>query len=153
MIQTALAAQAAGAEPHLVAAGLLHDIGYFLHPEAENSIEEGRNIEHEALGAAWLSRVFGEDVTAPIALHVDAKRYLCAAEADYFDRLSEASRLSLMTQGGPMNAGEMAAFAKRPAFQAALSLRRCDDLGKDLTMKTPPLEDFRGILETQLRRR
>ena len=153
MVQTAMAAQAVGAAPDLVAAALLHDIGYFLHPDAENSIEEGRNIEHEAIGAAWLSRAFGEDVTAPIALHVEAKRYLCAAEPDYFDRLSEASRLSLMTQGGPMNRQETEAFAKRPAFAAAVSLRRCDDLGKDPAMKTPPLEHFRALLETLLRQR
>ncbi|HUO94502.1 MAG TPA: HD domain-containing protein [Rhizomicrobium sp.] len=151
MVQSALAAEAAGAAQSLVVAALLHDIGYFLHPEAENSIEEGRNIEHEALGAAWLSRAFGSDVTAPIALHVEAKRYLCAAEPDYFDRLSEASRLSLMTQGGPMNREEREAFRKNPAFEAALSLRRCDDLGKDPFLETPPVEHFRALLEAQLR--
>ena len=60
--------------------------------------------------ADWYA-TFGPDVTAPIALHVEAKRYLCAVEPDYFDRLSEASRLSLATQGGAMTAAEAAAFA------------------------------------------
>ncbi len=43
-------------------------------------------------------------------LHVAAKRYLSASEAGYFDVLSEASKLSLRLQGGPMNAEEQAKF-------------------------------------------
>ena len=151
MLQAATFAQAMDAPQPVVAAALLHDIGYFLVPGSETSINEGRNIEHEALGAAWLSRAFGEDVTVPIAMHVEAKRYLCAAEASYFEQLSEASRLSLMTQGGIMRADEAAAFAKQPAFEAALILRRCDDRGKDAAMLTRPLGDFRDLLTASLR--
>jgi predicted HD phosphohydrolase len=153
MLQTATVARASGAQEHLIAAALLHDVGYFLHGDAENSIREGRNIEHEALGAAWLSRYFPEKVTQPVALHVEAKRYLCAVESGYFDCLSEASRLSLATQGGAMNAREAAAFAKMPAFEDSLILRRADDGGKDLAMQTPPLEHFRALLESALRAR
>jgi gamma-butyrobetaine dioxygenase len=130
----------------------LHDIGYFLIPGSETSIGEGRNIKHEALGAAWLSRAFGEEITAPIALHVEAKRYLCAVEPDYFGKLSHASRLSLETQGGIMRKDEAAAFARQPGFEAALILRRCDDGGKDLSMHTPNLEHFRGLLTAALRK-
>ena len=67
MLQSATVAQSQGAPDAVVVAALLHDIGYFLYPESENSVHEGRNTEHEALGAAWLSRHFGPDVTAPVA--------------------------------------------------------------------------------------
>lgn len=151
MLQSAALARALGAPDVVVVAALLHDIGYFLHLDSANSIQEGRNIGHEALGAAWLSQAFGPDVTAPVALHVEAKRYLCAVEPGYFDKLSEASRLSLATQGGIMTADEAAAFARNPALDAALLLRRCDDRGKDVSIETPPLEDYRLMLIAALR--
>jgi phosphonate degradation associated HDIG domain protein len=152
MLQSAMLAQSLEAPGNVVVAALLHDIGYFLHSHGEASITDGRDSEHEALGAAWLSQAFNEDVTAPIALHVQAKRYLCAVEPDYFERLSNTSRLSLAAQGGVMSEGEAAAFAKKPAFEAAVILRRCDDHGKDASMQTQNIERFRGLLTASLRR-
>lgn len=152
MLQSAAMAQDQGAPANLIVAALLHDIGYFLSVDAEASVDGGRNIEHEALGAAWLSRAFDTDVTAPIALHVQAKRYLCAVEPGYLEHLSDASRLSLANQGGAMREGEVAAFAKDPAFEAALILRRCDDGGKDAVKLTHGLGCFRELLTQSLRR-
>lgn len=146
MLQSAARAQALGAPRPVVAAALLHDIGYFLQ-----SGGEGVGDEHEALGALWLSRAFPESVTAPIALHVQAKRYLCAVEPAYYGQLSDASRLSLARQGGVMNDSEVAAFAGHPAFDAALALRRCDDGGKETTVQTQSLDQFRGLLTETLR--
>jgi len=151
MLQTAAMAESLRASGNVVVAALLHDIGYFLRDDSETSIGEGRNIEHEVIGAAWLSRAFAEDVTAPIALHVRAKRYLCAIEPDYFECLSDASRLSLAVQGGIMSDGEAAAFAKEPAFESAVILRRCDDRGKDMAVRTRNIEHFRGLLTAHLR--
>jgi len=151
MLQSAAVAQSQGASDCLVAAALLHDIGYFLDPATQAIVREGRNSEHEALAALWLSQYFGEDVTCPVALHVEAKRYLCAAEPGYFEQLSEASRASLTAQGGPMAATETAGFEKSPYFAAAIALRRADDLAKDPAMVTPPLEHFRALLAVCLR--
>jgi len=151
LLQSAALAESMGAPASAVAAALLHDIGHFLYDEGEAPAGRGRDMEHEALGAVWLSRAFVKEVTGPIALHVSAKRYLCAVEPGYFERLSEASRLSLVAQGGIMNDEEAAAFAKEPAFEAALLVRRCDDRGKDLAMATKSLERYRGLLEQSLR--
>lgn len=151
MLQSARVAQSQGAPDAVVVAALLHDIGYFLYPESEVTIHEGHNTEHEALGAAWLSRHFGPDVTAPVAQHVEAKRYLCAIEPGYFEQLSDASRASLMVQGGIMSEHEVGAFAKEPECQAAVILRRADDLGKDPAMQTPPLEYFRALMTASLK--
>lgn len=151
MLQSAVAAEKLGASEAVVVAALLHDIGYFLYPESETMVEEGQNTEHEALGAAWLSQWFGEDVTAPVALHVEAKRYLCAVEPGYFEQLSDASRASLVVQGGIMTDGEVEAFTKQPGFKDVVILRRADDIGKDIALETLPLEKFRSLLQTALR--
>ena len=152
MLQSAALAQSLGAPRSIVVAALLHDIGHLLHAGGDALASQGRDMEHEALGAAWLSRGFDRDVTAPIALHVSAKRYLCAVEPDYFERLSQASRLSLIAQGGVMGEGEAAAFAREPAFEAALMVRRCDDRGKDVAMATQNIERYRELLASSLRR-
>jgi [1-hydroxy-2-(trimethylamino)ethyl]phosphonate dioxygenase len=151
MLQSAAMAQSQGATDSVVVAALLHDIGYFLHADDGAEVSIHRNFGHESVGAAWLSQAFGEDVTAPIALHVEAKRYLCAVEPGYFDRLSDASKISLALQGGVMDEGEVAAFARHPHVEAALILRRCDDLGKDVSLHTRNVEDYRGLLEAALR--
>jgi phosphonate degradation associated HDIG domain protein len=151
MLQSATFAERRGAAPALVVAALLHDIGHFLYPDGEASMDGNRDLEHEALGAAWLSRLFDERVTAPIALHVAAKRYLCAAEPGYFDALSDASRASLILQGGPMTAEEAAAFVRTTAFEDAILLRRCDDDGKEVAMRTAPLDDYRDLVRALLR--
>jgi gamma-butyrobetaine dioxygenase len=146
MIQSAMGARSHGGSDALTVAALLHDIGHFFSPDAVDAVNQGVDLAHESLGAAWLSRDFGLEVTQPIALHVRAKRYLCAVEPGYFHGLSAASRLSLEAQGGPLTAGEASDFARSPAFKAALLLRRCDDLGKDPDAVTPSLESFRPLL-------
>ena len=151
MLQSAALAESLGAPAPIVTAALLHDIGHLLQAEAGSVFSTDRDFEHEALGSAWLSVAFGEEVTAPIALHVNAKRYLCAVEPGYFDRLSDASRLSLVVQGGVMNDSEAVAFAKQPAFEAALLLRRCDDQGKDAAVRAPGIEHYRELLTACLR--
>jgi predicted HD phosphohydrolase len=151
MLQSAAHARALHAPPSVIAAALLHDIGYFVRSN-EGLAHGDDDTGHEAIGATWLSRGFGEAVTAPIALHVQAKQYLCAVEPGYFGRLSDASRRSLEVQGGVMDAAQAAAFRGRPAFEAAVSLRRCDDLGKDPSTPTPGLEDYRDLLMGCLRK-
>jgi predicted HD phosphohydrolase len=151
MLQSAALAESLGAPASVVAAALLHDIGYFLQSGSGASVDAGKDFRHEAIGAAWLARGFDEAVTAPIALHVQAKRYLCAVEPDYFERLSAASRRSLAVQGGVMSKDEVPAFASEPAFEAALLLRRCDDRGKDIETSTRTIEDYRGLLTQTLR--
>ena len=151
MIQSAALAKAMGASDSLVVAALLHDVGYFLHADGGARDGVGGDFEHESLGAMWLSQAFGEEVTRPIALHVRAKQYLCAVEPGYLEQLSDASRLSLALQGGIMNEDEAEAFAKQPAFDAALVVRRCDDAGKDAAIQTRDIEHYRALLTASLR--
>jgi phosphonate degradation associated HDIG domain protein len=151
MLQTAALAERHSAPPTLITAALLHDIGHLLHGRGEGIAGQGVDARHEEVGADWLQTHFGPEVTEPVRLHVAAKRYLCHAEPGYFAGLSEASRRSLMLQGGPMEAAEAGAFVTTPYGERALSLRRWDDAAKVQGAATPPLEHFRAIVTAVLK--
>jgi len=144
MIQTALNAERDGADDALIAACLLHDIGHFVDPAPDAS---DWHRHHDEAGAAFLADHFGPDVTQPTRLHVDAKRYLCAVEPDYFDRLSPASVLTLEKQGGPMNEEEIQAFEANPFHKDACCLRRWEEEGKKTDIDCPDFASFRPLLE------
>ncbi len=98
-VQCAAFAERDGANAALVTATLLHDIGHLLHDLPADVSDTGIDTQHEASGSAWLSRHFGLAETEPVRMHVAAKRYLATMEPGYFDRLSDASKLSLRLQG------------------------------------------------------
>jgi predicted HD phosphohydrolase len=145
-------AERAGAPEPLIVATLLHDIGHMLHDLPQDIADAGIDTQHESLGSAWLSQHFGLEVSEPVRLHVAAKRYLAASEAGYFDLLSDASKLSLKLQGGPMDAEEQAKFGSERFFEEAVTLRRWDDEGKIVGMATPDLARFEPMIERGLRR-
>ena len=142
MLQAAALAEEAGAEGALVAAALLHDIGHLLG-ETED--------RHGEAGARWLSQWFGDAVTEPVRLHVPAKRYLCAADADYLGLLSAASVRTLSLQGGPMTPAEVAAFEALPHARNAVAVRRWDDQAKDPAVTPPRFAHFAPLLEALVR--
>jgi predicted HD phosphohydrolase len=79
-------------------------------------------------------------------MHADAKRYLCATEPDYFDRLSPASRHTLKLQGGVMSAADAARFAEHRWARDAVALRRWDDEAKVVGRPTRSLDDWAPCL-------
>lgn len=141
-LQAAFAAEQEAAPPELIAAALLHDIGHLLHKHDEDCVAQGIDDLHEQIGAAWLKKHFPEAVTEPIRLHVDAKRYRCATDAEYLARLSPASILSLELQGGPFDARGQARFESNPWHEEALRLRNWDEAAKIPGLDTPELEHF-----------
>jgi phosphonate degradation associated HDIG domain protein len=135
-----------GAQDSLVAAALLHDYGHFFEGRGEAAERDGADARHEAHGAALLRRWFGPEVTTPIALHVTAKRHLCAVEPGYEEALSDASRLSLKLQGGRFTAEQARRFEAAPFAADAVRLRRWDDAGKVVGAAFPPLEAYADLL-------
>ena len=142
MRQAGALAEAAGAEQPLVAAALLHDIGH-LRQESDS--------RHGDAGAQWLSQWFGPAVTEPVRLHVAAKRYLCASEPGYFQRLSAESVRTLALQGGPMTADQVAAFEALPFARDAVAVRRWDDEAKDPAVTSPEFSHFEALLKALAR--
>jgi gamma-butyrobetaine dioxygenase len=145
-LQTAAQAVAAGATDELVAAALLHDVGHLLDLEAGRG-DTDADLHHEATGAAYLAATFPPAVTAPIALHVRAKRYRCAVDPAYHDALSEGSKRSLERQGGAMDGAEVAAFEAHPGHTDAVALRAWDDRGKVEGLTVVALQEYRTLLQ------
>lgn len=145
-LQCAHHARAAGDSDALVAAALLHDIGHLLQKQGEDAADRGVNALHERIGAAWLAQGFGPQVAEPVRMHVEAKRYLATREPGYFESLSSASSQSLVLQGGPMSEAEADAFSTSPGFDAAVRLRRYDELGKVEGATIASLADYRNLL-------
>ncbi len=79
---------------------------------------------HEEVGAQFLRRYFGCEITEPICLHVAAQRYLCAVDLAYFGKLSPTTKHILALQGDPMPPVEVRAFESTTYAREAMALRR-----------------------------
>ena len=147
-LQCAALAEAEQAPEALVAAALLHDVGHLVHlaDGGHDADADGVDDDHESVGSRALASLFGPEVTAPIALHVAAKRYRSAVEPGYADRLSEASVRSLALQGGPLDDESAARFASLPGADAAIRLRGWDDTGKVRGLVVVDLAHYRPLL-------
>ncbi|WP_428492081.1 phosphonate degradation HD-domain oxygenase [Rhodopila sp.] len=150
-LQAAHLAEHTGCPDSLIVASLLHDIGHLVHDLGHNPAEAGIDDHHEQRGHQFLTAWFGPEVTEPVRLHVAAKRYLCATEADYFAKLSKDSVVSLSLQGGPMSAKEVAAFNALPQSADAVRLRRFDEQAKVENRETPPVQHFLPAVSRCLR--
>jgi phosphonate degradation associated HDIG domain protein len=149
-LQTAHHAKLDGASPALITAALLHDVGHLLQKLGEDAADRGVDDQHERISARYLAKAFGPDVTEPVLLHVDAKRYLAAFESGYLALISPASLQSLALQGGPMSAAEAETFLNRPAAADAIRLRRYDEMGKVVGVEIEGLGAYRPIVLSQV---
>jgi phosphonate degradation associated HDIG domain protein len=143
-LQTAALAEAEGADDELVTAALLHDLGHLLQDLGDTPTLRGVDDLHQYAAVPFLRGLFSERVLGAVALHVDAKRYLCATQPGYHDALSADSQRSLVLQGGVFDAEQAAAFIARPGAGEAVRLRTWDDLAKAAGAPTPPLTHFLG---------
>jgi predicted HD phosphohydrolase len=103
--------------PDLVAACLLHDLGHLMStmPDEFNHTQDDAH--------QYLSGVFNSAVIDPIRMHVEAKRYLCQAQPGYWDTLSQASKDSLVLQGGPHSEAQAQQFIAQPHCRLSVRLR------------------------------
>lgn len=144
-LQCAVLAEQAGAGPELVAAALLHDLGHLLHPPTPE--EPMFDDLHEFRVQPFLLGTFPRAVLDPILLHVTAKRYLCAVNASYWDRLAPASKRSLERQGGPLSAREAEEFLRERHAMDAVALRQWDEQARSPTRRTPGWDHYRCLLQ------
>lgn len=149
-LQCAQLAEWAHAEPPLVAAAFLHDLGHALAQAADDAGEPAPEawVHHEPSRPyiALLSQAFDGAVTDPVRLHGQAKRYLVSADARYAEALSPDALERLVRQGGPMGPDERRRFEAEPHADAAIRLRLWDDLAKHPGKTTPPLAYYLDLL-------
>ena len=145
-LQSAMRAEAEGAPGALVCAALLHDIGHLLNDKGETPTLRDIDDLHQYAALPFLRPHFPEAVLGPIRLHVDAKRYLCATRAGYYERLSEDSKRSLKLQGGVFSAAEADRFIGQPHAADAVRVRLWDDAAKVAGAPTPGLAHYEPLL-------
>jgi len=137
-LQCAELARENAADEELQLACLLHDVGRY-------AIDQSARGHHE-VGADLLAPWVPERVAWCVRMHADAKRYLCATEAAYVDRLSPGSRHTLRLQGGVMSADDAARFARHRWAADAVALRRWDDEAKVVGKSTRTLGEWAALV-------
>jgi phosphonate degradation associated HDIG domain protein len=147
-LQSAHLAEQAGAPAELICAALLHDLGHLLNDRGETPTLRGVDDRHQYVALPFLRKAFPEAVFAPIRLHVDAKRYLCATRPGYREALSADSKRSLELQGGVFRPEEAEGFIRQPFAADAVRVRLWDDAAKAPGAATPGLAHFTAILRT-----
>ena len=143
-LQTAHLAEQSDAGDDLVTACLLHDLGHLLNEQGETPSLRGIDDTHQYFALPFLRGLLPAATLDAIRLHVDAKRYLCFANASYFDKLSADSKRSLALQGGVFTAPQAEAFLAQAGARDAVLLRQWDDLAKQADWRTPSLAHFLG---------
>ncbi len=144
-LQTAQFAEADGADENVVCAALLHDIGHAICMEGGCITRKGDDL-HEHYGADFLAPWFPYEVSELVRMHVNAKRYLCAVDKDYYAMLSRAARSRLCWQDGKMSADEADSFILLPYVDEAIQLRRYIDQAQVPSLQTKSLEDYADLL-------
>jgi phosphonate degradation associated HDIG domain protein len=139
-------AKKSSASLELQLAAWLHDVGHLLSKEDDTPTLKGHNDRHELIGSNFLKNLFPEAVFVPIALHVEAKRYLITTDSSYSEKLSSDSIRSLALQGGPLTNEECQNFLSKPFAMDAIALRRWDDQAKDSESSLPSKEEVLGEL-------
>lgn len=150
--QAAILAERQGYDEEVQIAAFLHDIGHLFPAQKEEELMEvyGRK-DHESVAADWLrERGFSEKIAVLVENHVNAKRYLTFIDEDYFEALSEASKQTLIFQGGRMTEKEAKEFEQNPYFELIIKMRRWDEAAKVEAMKLPRLDHFMDIIEIHL---
>jgi predicted HD phosphohydrolase len=151
----------------VILAALLHDVGHSIamnppagfqpYPhdsDSSDSLNPKRRFmdkfgafSHESIGARYLSTLgFSDNLCAMVASHVAVKRYLCAVDPSYNERLSSASRSTLKYQGGPMSREEVSQFEADPLKHKKLIVRYCDELAKQQGLQVDNLSYYIPML-------
>nr|POE51874.1 uncharacterized protein CFP56_26081 [Quercus suber] len=167
-LQAAQLAKEHTADEDTIIAALLHDIGHFIPaPELRTIAHEIRNmtsgdagdtggigrVGHERIGEQYLRQLgFSEKVVGLVGSHVHAKRYLCATDPAYHDTLSDASKKSLVIQGGPMVAPEVEEWSAVSWCDDMCQLRKWDDAAKVVGLEVAPADAYGPMIVRHLSR-
>ena len=150
-VQSAQLAEAEGYDEEVILAALFHDIGHLMPIDTHEDMDGLGHLSHEKVGSAYLTELgFSEKINFLVNAHVSAKRYLCFAKPDYYEKLSDASRQTLVFQGGVMSADEANAFENHPLFDLSLRMRYWDEAAKETNQVLPDLTKYKQMAENCL---
>ena len=142
--QAAQLAEKDGQSDEVILAAFLHDVGHLLD-EGHEAMDGYGVKNHEGVAAEYLKQHgFSDRLVTLVNAHVDAKRYLCFANKRYFDNLSEASKITLQFQGGPMGEDEARDFEKNPLKNLIIKMRTWDEEAKLVNVPLPDLQSYKA---------
>ncbi|MDH7460005.1 HDIG domain-containing protein [Chitinophagaceae bacterium 26-R-25] len=152
MCQAAQLAEEEGFDDEVVLAAFFHDIGHICETEVESMDGYGAK-DHEEMGAEFLHvRGFSEKIIKLVLSHVATKRFLTQRYPAYYNKLSEASKITLAHQGGPMSEEEASVYESHPLFPLFIKIREWDDKAKVENVPLPSLEHYREMMVRHLSR-
>lgn len=93
---------------------------------------------------------FSEKTAHLVLKHIQAKRYLCARYPEYHAKLSEASKQTLVFQGGVMTGAEARAYEQAPYFERSLKTRAWDEAAKETALPPPDVARYRAMAARHL---
>ena len=149
MIQSAMLAEKSKCDDDLICSCLLHDYGHFVIDDPDKLVENNKDGEHEVIGYKFLKKYFKNEIVDPIKYHVLAKRYL-AREKSYYNKLSEASKISLNLQGGVLTDKESKDFENKIYFKNSILLRKFDEASKKVGIKMKSINDYKELILSKL---
>jgi len=111
-------------------------------------------MNHELIGSNYLQKCGLPLIVCELVnSHVQSKRYLSTISKKYFDKLSNASKKTLVIQGGLMTPPELQIFKSSPLAQLKILLREYDDSGKKTyendicTLNKKTIENYKQYIE------
>tara|TARA_Y100001954_G_C15568284_1_gene482158 strand:- start:93 stop:629 length:537 start_codon:yes stop_codon:yes gene_type:complete len=149
MIQSAMVAEKSKSKNNLICSCLLHDYGHFIVDDPDELVKQNQDGKHEDIGYEYLKKFFKKDIVEPIKYHVLAKRYL-ARDQKYYNKLSNASRISLNLQGGVLKTKEAKIFEQDKFFKDSIKLRKFDEAAKKIGIKIKDISEYKTLLESSL---
>ncbi|MCA6460762.1 MAG: HD domain-containing protein [Chitinophagaceae bacterium] len=152
MTQCAILAESEGYDEETILAAFLHDIGHLLEYKLPVSrMNQFGVVDHEAIGSRYLaSQGFSNRIYSSVDAHVRAKRYLTHKFPNYYNGLSEASKATLMYQGGSMNENEARDFEQEENFELYVLIRQWDDKAKNPEISVPDLSKYETMIKRHL---
>lgn len=153
--QSAELAQQAGCDKEMVLAAFLHDIGHICVAGHNVTVMDNYGVmNHEKIGAAFLhNRKFSDRLIQLVQAHVSAKRYLTFKDPEYYNHLSEASKQTLIYQGGKMSHDEALLFETDPLFAEMIQMRKIDEEAKDEHKQPDDLAKYHQLIVQHLEQR
>lgn len=147
MCQAAQLAEEEGYDEEVILAAFFHDIGHLCEHIIETKPMDGYGVvDHEIIAATYLrEKGFSELVAGLVESHVQTKRYLTFKYPGYFNKLSEASKMTLAKQGGVMNEREVNNFETDPLHPLYIKLREWDDAAKLEHQPLPLLSKYKEM--------
>lgn len=152
MCQAAQLAEEEGFDEEVILAAFFHDIGHLCEHIYDVKQMDGYGIaDHETMGSRFLrEKGFSEKIARLVESHVPAKRYLTFKHPDYYNNLSDASKITLSKQGGVMNEEEAKQFESDHLHCLFIKIREWDDKAKREHIPLPSLDIYRQMASHHL---